>query len=122
MTIDTHDTTPLTRTHLDRLPGATLIEFGAVHCGHCHRAQPLIASALQQHGEGVRHIKIEDGPGKPLGRSFHVKLWPTLIFLREGREVARLVRPVATGEIVQALGLLTAGPDASAPGGVMRSS
>jgi len=120
MTSDTLNTPP-TRAQLDALSGAALIEFGAASCGHCQRAQPLIASALQQHGDGVRHIKVEDGSGKPLGRSFHVTLWPTLIFLRDGREVARLVRPVATGEIVQALGLLTAGPGASAPGGVTRS-
>ena len=31
---------------------------------------------------------------QPLGRSFRVKLWPTLVFLRDGEEVARLVRPV----------------------------
>jgi thioredoxin 1 len=37
----------------------------------------------------VRHVKVEDGSGRRLGRSFGVKLWPTLVFLRDGREVAR---------------------------------
>ena len=55
-------------------------------------AQPLLATAFADHPR-VRHIKIEDGSGRPLGRSFGVRLWPTLVFLREGREVARLVRP-----------------------------
>ena len=96
-----------TRAEVDALPGATLLEFGAETCGHCQRAQPLIASALQQN-PGIRHLRIEDGAGKRLGRSFQVKLWPTLIFFRDGRELARLVRPVATGEIVQALGDVTA--------------
>jgi thioredoxin 1 len=41
----------------------------------------------------VRHVKIADGSGRPLGRSFGVRLWPTLVFLRDGREVERLVRP-----------------------------
>jgi thioredoxin 1 len=41
----------------------------------------------------VRHIKIEDGRGRRLGRSFRVKLWPTLIFMRNGEEMERLVRP-----------------------------
>jgi thioredoxin 1 len=41
----------------------------------------------------VRHIRVEDGRGRPLGRSFRVKLWPTLVFLKDGKEVARLVRP-----------------------------
>jgi thioredoxin 1 len=41
----------------------------------------------------VRYINVEDGKGKPLGRSFRVKLWPTLVFLRDGQVVARAVRP-----------------------------
>lgn len=47
----------------------------------------------------VRHLKIEDGPGRPLGRSFGIKLWPTLVFLRDGTEVARVVRPTHAEQI-----------------------
>jgi len=90
------------REEIDALEGATVVEFGAAHCGHCRAAQPLIAGALARH-PGVRHIKIEDGPGRRLGRTFRVKLWPTLVFLRHGQEVARLVRPGDSGVIEQAL-------------------
>ncbi len=94
------------REEVDRLEGATLLEFGSAWCGWCRRAQPLIAEALAKH-PGVRHIKIQDASGKRLGRSFGVKLWPTLIFLRDGREIARLVRPGSVQEIVEALGKIT---------------
>lgn len=90
------------REEIDALTEPTLLEFGAAHCGHCRAAQPLIAQALQGH-PGARHIKIEDGPGRRLGRSFRVKLWPTLVFLRQGQEVARLVRPADAAAIEQAL-------------------
>jgi thioredoxin 1 len=53
-----------------------------------------LAAALQQHPQ-VRHLKIEDGKGKPLGRSFRVKLWPTLILRHDGRTVGQAVRPSA---------------------------
>jgi thioredoxin 1 len=97
------------RAEIDALTEPTLIEFGAAHCGHCRAAQPLIADALARHPQ-LRHIKVEDGPGRPLGRSFRVKLWPTLVVLSEGREVARLVRPADPVAIEQALAQLGAVP------------
>jgi thioredoxin 1 len=51
----------------------------------------------------VKHVKIGDGKGKPLGRSFTVKLWPTLIVLKDGREVARVVRPTDSAAITAGL-------------------
>lgn len=90
------------REEIDALGKPTMLEFGAAHCGHCRAAQPLIAEALERH-PGVHHIKVEDGPGRRLGRSFRVKLWPTLVFLRQGQEVARLVRPADAAAIEQAL-------------------
>lgn len=91
-----------TRAEIDALNGPTLIEFGSPSCPHCRAAQPLLAAAIADHPR-VRHIKIEDGRGRPLGRSFGVKLWPTLVFLNQGRETTRLVRPVDTDAILQAL-------------------
>lgn len=90
------------RAEIDATPGPLLLEFGTDWCGHCRRAQPLIAEALTRHA-GVRHLRVIDGPGKPLGRSFGVKLWPTLVFLRQGHEVSRLVRPPDADEITRAL-------------------
>jgi thioredoxin 1 len=91
------------RAEVDALAGATLLEFGTPWCGHCRAAQPLIAAALTD-AAGVRHLKVEDGSGRPLGRSFRVKLWPTLVFLKDGQEVARLVRPPSVDAVRQALG------------------
>ncbi len=93
------------RADVEAASGATLLEFGTSWCGHCRAAQPLIASALRTHPD-VRHIRIEDGSGLPLGRSYGVKLWPTLIFLSEGREAARLVRPRDASAIEKALELI----------------
>jgi thioredoxin 1 len=90
------------RAWVDSLRGAAVLEFGSPWCGHCRRAQPLIAEALSSH-PGVLHVKIHDAKGKPLGRSFGIKLWPTLVFLLDGREVARCVRPVDVGELREAL-------------------
>jgi thioredoxin 1 len=91
-----------TREQIDAAEGPSLIEFGTPWCGHCRAAQPLIAAALADHPK-VRHVKIEDGSGRRLGRSYGVKLWPTLVFLRSGKEVARLVRPHDPQALLDAL-------------------
>ncbi|WP_313072801.1 thioredoxin family protein [Melaminivora sp.] len=103
----THLATPPTREAVDALKGQAVLEFGTAWCGHCQRAQPLIEQALQPRAQ-VEHIKVEDGPGRPLGRSYRVKLWPTLVVLRDGQEVARVVRPQTAQELEEALAALQA--------------
>jgi thioredoxin 1 len=82
-----------------------LLEFGAAWCGICEAAQRNIRAALAAFDERavLQHIKVADGHGKPLGRSFRVKLWPTLIVLREGKELGRVVRPTSQEEITRLL-------------------
>jgi len=91
-----------TREEIDAAEGPVLLEFGTAWCGYCQAAAPAVAEALADY-PSARHIKVEDGPGRPLGRSFRVKLWPTLIALKDGVEIARVVRPERADEIRMAL-------------------
>ncbi len=90
------------RAEADAWSGLTVLEFGTDWCGHCRAAQPAIAEALPMFPDW-RHVKVEDGPGRALGRSYRVKLWPTLVLLRGGQEVARVVRPTQAAAIRDAL-------------------
>jgi thioredoxin 1 len=90
------------RAAIDAMEGIVALDFGTDWCGFCKAAAPVIEAALAAHAT-VRHIKVEDGPGRALGRSFRVKLWPTVIMLKDGTEVARVVRPADSAEVLAAL-------------------
>ena len=94
----------LTRADVDASAGPLVLEFGANWCGHCQAAQSSVQAVLQD--SAVRHVKVEDGSGRPLGRSYRVKLWPALVFVKDGQEVARVVRPTGTQDLNAALAQL----------------
>ena len=87
-----------TRDEMMPSPEPAVIEFGASWCGYCQAAQADIAAVMKRHPK-VRHIKVEDGKGRRLGRSFGVKLWPTLVLMERGIERGRVVRPGSAADI-----------------------
>ena len=90
------------RSAIDATQGLVALDFGANWCGYCRAAEPLIDQALGDY-PAARHVTVEDGPGRALGRSFRIKLWPTVVVLKDGQEVARVVRPVDADAVRQAL-------------------
>lgn len=116
MTVDAEENArEPTREEVDRMQGQVLLEFGTDWCGYCQALAPHLQPLLRRYPE-VRHIKIQDGKGKPLGRSYRVKLWPTLVFLRDGRVVRQMSRPDIQ-EVAEAFKALDAGSsDASLQG------
>jgi thioredoxin 1 len=89
------------RAAIDAMDGVVALEFGTDWCGYCRAGSPYIAEALAEFP--ATHIKVEDGSGRPLGRSFRVKLWPTLVLVKNGQELARVVRPASADEVREAL-------------------
>ncbi len=88
----------LQRDTADALQGLVVLQFGTNWCGYCQKAQAVIEPVMASRPDVARHL-IEDGPGRPLGRSYRVKQWPTLVLLRDGLEVDRLVRPQEVAQL-----------------------
>jgi thioredoxin 1 len=97
-----YDATQPDRSAVDAMPGVVAVDFGTNWCGYCQAAEHYISEALKDYPQ-VKHVKAEDGPGRPLGRSFRVKLWPTVVVMKGGQEVARVVRPASAQEVRDAL-------------------
>ncbi len=99
-----------TREALERMRGPVLLEFGTAWCTYCRAIRPQVAALLRRY-PAVRHLTIEDGKGRPLGRSFQVKLWPTFVFLRDGQVVEQVSRPVLS-EVEKGLQAIAGNPNA----------
>jgi thioredoxin 1 len=97
-----YEATQPERSSIDATPGIVALDFGTNWCGYCRAGEPLIAQALADYPQ-ARHLKVEDGPGRPLGRSFRIKLWPSVVVLKDGQEVARVVRPDSADAVREAL-------------------
>ncbi|NVK73616.1 thioredoxin [Marinomonas sp. CT5] len=83
---------------IESLSGVAILEFGTPWCGYCQASFRALEEAIKPYKE-VAHIKVFDGKGKRLGRQFGVKLWPTLILLKDGQEVDRAVRFTSVDEV-----------------------
>ena len=91
--------------------GLVLLEFGTDWCPHCLGAQGAIRSVLELRAD-IQHLKVEDGPGRRLGRFFRVKLWPTLVLLQDGQEIRRAVRPQGEAAVLAVVETSTDRPPA----------
>jgi thioredoxin 1 len=97
-----YETAQPDRAAVDAMSGVVAVDFGTNWCGYCKAAENHIDEALKEF-PAVKHLKAEDGPGRPLGRSFRVKLWPTVVVMKDGQEVARVTRPASAQEVKDAL-------------------
>lgn len=92
MAFSHYQETDLSRDEVDAMQGPVVVEFGASWCSICAGIKPQAEAAFANY-DHVRHIRVEDGPGKRLGRSFKVKLWPTFVFMQDGQLIQTAVRP-----------------------------
>jgi len=92
---------------IETTTGFTLLNFGTDWCTHCQAAIPPVSEFLQQNNQ-LTHTAVEDGKGRSLGRHYQVKLWPSLILLNNGKEVARVVRPTTADDLAPLAAALNA--------------
>jgi thioredoxin 1 len=86
------------RAAVEAMAGLVLLDFGTDWCGHCIDARAPVEAWLDGQ-DGIEHLRVEDGRGRVLGRAYRVKLWPTLVLLRDGHEIARVVRPRTASDL-----------------------
>ncbi len=76
---------------LARAPGVTLLDFGAERCPPCRALAPVLAALAGEYRGRARIAAVDCDRDPALAERFLVRSMPTLVVLRDGREVGRVV-------------------------------
>ncbi len=72
-------------------PGVTLVDFTAAWCPPCRVLGAVLAALVPAYAGRVQFTAIDVDAEPALAERFGVRAMPTVVLLRDGREVGRLV-------------------------------
>jgi thioredoxin 1 len=71
--------------------GLVMVKFYATWCSHCRRARQLIRSIAETYEGRLKVGKVDVFDDNELSTRYRIFTTPTVIFFRNGEEVARVV-------------------------------
>jgi thioredoxin 1 len=78
---------------MQNLAGITILDFTAAWCGPCRTLKPVLHALVTEPGyAGKARVAEIDVDAEPvLAQQYQVRSMPTLVYLRDGVEVGRVV-------------------------------
>jgi thioredoxin 1 len=76
---------------LAQTPGVSVLDFGAERCAPCRALVPVLTALAEEYRGKVRIAAVDCDREPALAERYLVRSMPTLVVLRDGREVGRVV-------------------------------
>jgi len=79
-----------------------MIKFGAGWCGPCRMIKPTVDKLIEKYNTDGSDVKITDvdvDAESDVAQQYKVRSIPTMIFLKDGKEVSRKVGVLDEGQI-----------------------
>ena len=88
---------------VERSPLPVLLDMWAPWCGPCRMVAPIIEQLAGELAGRVKVAKLNTDENPMTGSRFNVRSIPTLLVLKDGREIDRLVGAMPKQEILRRL-------------------
>ena len=82
-----------------------LMDFWGEHCGPCRILKPVLSSLSESLGDKAKVVTVDVAVNQKLFGEFGVTVVPTLIVMKEGKVVARMVGLKDLHQLQEALGV-----------------
>lgn len=76
--------------------GLVAVKFWATWCAPCKRMEPTLVKMEQEFGDNVKFYSVEIDQVPVIAQKFRIRTLPTVLFLKNGREVNRITGLVLT--------------------------
>ena len=82
-------------------PLPVVLDFGAEWCGPCKRIVPIIKAVANEMSGRLKFITINVDNNQEIAFEYQVMSIPTLIFVKEGKEVDRIVGALGKESLIK---------------------
>jgi thioredoxin len=84
--------------------GEVIIDFYAEWCGPCHAVAPVLQKISEE--TGVKVVKVDIDTEREISETFGVVSIPTMVYMSNGDELARVTGALPKDKLMAALGII----------------